>query len=138
MKEAPRISEVVEEKEGKTKVIKPKKSERDETKYSFNGIKDLGKGRFLLALLTEWAKHNKNATADQIEKAWPHTLVHRYGVLAPLKEAIERSNPRKRYFIEESEIIEIGGKKYACCNQITSAIIEKVIAHAKESGLKVK
>jgi hypothetical protein len=134
-KRAVKEKEVVKAKEEKKE---KQVQERDETQYKFNG-ETLGKGRFLLAIVTAWARAHKNATAEQIEKAWPHTLIHRYGVLAPLKDAKERSNPRKRYFIdEEKEVLEIGGKKYAVCNQITAAIIEKVIAHCKEAGMKVK
>ena len=135
--EAPGIAKIVEGVKEKTKEIKPKKSERDETQYKFNG-ETLGKGRFLLAMVSAWAKAHKSATPEAIEKAWPHLLIHRYGVIVPLKEAVERSNPRKRYFIDEADVIECGGKKWAVCNQITSVIIEKIIAHAKEMGLKVK
>ena len=124
-------------KEKDTTKKKEAAPERDETQYKFNG-ETLGKGRFLLAMVHAWVKAHPKATEKQLEEAWPHNLIHRYGVFAPLKEAKEKSNPRKRYYIDEKDVFELCAKKYAVCNQITAAIIEKVLEHTKQMGLKVK
>jgi hypothetical protein len=114
--------------------------ERDTKQYVFSGDgKKYGKGPFVLKLVQHYVKKNPKVTEAELKKVFPDSLVSRYGVFVDLKTAIEASKNKKRYFINDDQIITVGSKKFAVTNQITSAVMEKFLAHLKENtGLKVK
>ena len=131
------IAAPAEVKDEKTKAHKPTKSKRDESVYKFENV-EYGKGRLVHAIVASWIKAHPKADIKKLEETFPHNLIHRYGVFTTLADAKERSAERKRYFIGESEILEVGGKKICVCNQITAEIVNKFIEHCATLGLKVK
>lgn len=138
-KEAPKKEEKLRPSE--TLVKKEKQAqERDTKQYVFSGDgKKYGKGPFVLKLVQHYVKKNPKVTESDLKKVFPDSLVSRYGVFVDLKIAIEASKNKKRYFINDDQILTVGSKKFAVTNQITSAVMEKFLAHLKENtGLKVK
>lgn len=133
----PEAPSVAKDVKGITKVVKPAKSKRDESVYKFEG-NEYGKGRLVHAIMASYLKAHPRIDIKKLEEVFPSNLIHRYGVFAPLSEAKERSKERKRYFIADTEILEVGGKKICICNQITAPIVDKFIEHCATLGLKIK
>jgi hypothetical protein len=105
--------------------------------FKFDGV-ELGKGRYMLAVVKGWVKDHPKSDAKKLEEAFPHLLVHRYGVFETLKVAQEKSKIRKRYFIDEADVVECGGKRFCVTNQVTGEILTKFLAHCKAAGIRTK
>ncbi len=54
-----------------------------------------------------------------------------------LQTAQALSVSRKRYFLEENEIVLIEGEKYAVTSQITTETANKLLSHLRPLGLKI-
>ena len=131
-KDEPKTDKPVAEKEKQVQ-------ERDTKQFLFNGEK-LGKGPFVLAAVRHYVKHHPKVSLTDLKKVFPDTLISRYGVFTDLKTALDKSKTsgKKRYFINDDQVFEVGGKKYAVTNQITAQIMEKFLSHLKEQGMNVK
>lgn len=114
-------------------------SKRDTTKYTFDGRKDLSKGRLALAIVQRYCLQNK-PTIGELQEIFPARIVKPYGVIRVLSEAVEMSKERKRFYINESDIITLNdGNQVAVTNQLTTTRIEKIIAICeKELSLTIK
>ena len=132
---APVTEVAVEKKDAKKK----QEQNKDLTTYNFNGEK-LGKGPFVLALVKHYVKHHPKATEKDLKEIFPDSIISRYGVFTDLKTAETKSKTsgKKRYFINPDQVIKIGGKDYAVTNQWTKPILDSLMAHLKEKGVKLK
>lgn len=130
--------ETVSDDTGETKSA-TKPAGRDLTKYTFNGLTDLSKGRLALAVIRHIGEtHTKLKLKDLLEK-FPDTMVAPYGVIKPKKEALEISKGRPRFFIKQEEMVKLSDGDICVSNQWTAERINEFISVAKkEYGLKIK
>lgn len=113
-------------------------SNRDTTKYTFDGKKDLSKGRLALAIVQRYCL-DKKPTLNELKEIFPDKIVKPYGVVRILSEAKEMSKERKRFYINEEDVITLNdGTKICTTNQLTTTRIGVIIAICeKELSLKV-
>lgn len=112
---------------------------RDLTKYSFNGLEDLSKGRLALAVIRSIAVTNPKIKLKELVEAYPDTLVPPYGVIKPKKEALEISKGRPRFFIKQEEMVKLVDGDICVSNQWTTERINEFISISKKKfGLKIK
>lgn len=113
--------------------VKPKgKTEgRDLTKYSFNGEKNLSKGRLAHAIVSAYAKQRRPSLKQALE-LFPETIVAPYGFIRERKEALKLSKERPRFFCKPEEAIKLKDAIVAVSNQMTSERIGKIIQIARK------
>ena len=118
--------------------IKPV-SKRDTTKYTFDGKKNLSKGRLALAIVQRYCLE-KNPTLAELKEIFPDKIVKPYGVVRILSEAKKMSKERKRFYINEADVITLSdGKQISTTNQFTTTRINQIIQIClKELSLTVK
>lgn len=127
-----------ETNDDKKKVIE-KPVGRDLTKYSFNGLENLSKGRLALAVIRNIAFTNPKIKLKELVESYPDTLVPPYGVIKPKKEALEISKGRPRFFIKQEEMVKLADGDICVSNQWTTERINEFISITKKKyGLKIK
>ena len=130
--------ETVNDDAGETKST-TKPVGRDLTKYTFNGLEDLSKGRLALAVIRHIAVINPKIKLKELLESFPDILVAPYGVLKPKKEALEISKGRPRFFIKQEEMVKLADGEICVSNQWTSERINEFISISKKNyGLKIK
>lgn len=114
-------------------------SKRDTTKYDFEGLKHLSKGRLALTIVKRYCQEKK-PTLNELKEIFPDKIVLPYGMIRSLSEAKEASKERKRFFINDEDVITLtDGGKVCVSNQFTTERIAKVITICeRELSLKVK
>lgn len=126
-----------ESEEGKSHNPKPKGG-RDLTKYSFNGKKDLNKGRLALEIISKAAKDKRLSLKGALE-LFPDEIIPPYGLIKPIAEAKKLSKERMRFFIKPEEEIKLRDCTIAVSNQFTPERIQKVIEIGrKQLGYTIK
>ena len=112
--------------EGSTEAIA---SKRDLTKYEFNGQK-LSKGRYVLAVVTDYVLKNPSVCLDELKAKFPDNLQGSYGVVESLDKAKEiAAGGRKRHFINDDEVISLPDAEIAVCSQWGLTNITKFRKH---------
>jgi hypothetical protein len=115
-----------------------KRSQRDYTKYQFNG--DVyNKRKLVLAVVQEWVSTNKPRNLSDLLAAFPQEL-RRGGVFAPLleAEAIYERQGRRRHFLEDDEIVTFpDSTQYAISNQWSKEWTDNFISRAEELGFEI-
>ena len=115
-----------------------KRSQRDYTKYQFNG--DVyNKRKLVLAVVQEWISTNKPRTLSDLLAAFPQEL-RRGGVFTPLleAEAIYERQGRRRHFLEDDEIVTFpDSTRYAISNQWSKEWTDNFISRAEELGYEI-
>jgi hypothetical protein len=131
---------VTQETEEKTTQKKGYESEgRDTSKYKFQG-EEYGKGKLVLAIITEYVKTHKKITLPKLKEVFAdESLQPRYGVIVELNKA-RKLEGRPRHFIAEDQILTLGGdkKKVVVCNQWGAGNIDPFIKVARSLGYTIK
>ena len=93
----------------------------------------------MLAVIQHYVQHHPKCTEAQLKEIFPDTIISRYGVFTYLKTAISKSKTsgKKRYFLNEDQLITIGKSQYAVTNQWVKKLMDKLLLHLKEKGLKM-
>ena len=116
----------------------PAASGRNNDKYKFNG-EELGKGKTVLALVAHFISKNPKTTIAKLKEVFPDNLMnHKYGVFKEAGEAKKISGSRERYFLKPEQLIKVGDKWIAVCNQITAENIKPFLKAAKTLGFVIK
>jgi hypothetical protein len=111
---------------------------RNNDKFSFNGISDLGKGALARAIVEKYVKDNPNTTYKKLMEVFPTTLLKRFGVVEDIEKAREISGKKyDRYFFKEEHVIKLKDKKVVVTNQWTSENILPLLQVAKELGYTI-
>ena len=117
--------------------VKKHESKRDVSKYTFNG-QEYGKSRLALAVITDYVKKNK-PTYPELCEIFPIKLIPPYGLLKSKAEALEVSKDRKRFFLNDHEVLDLSDGPVCVSNQFTKDRIEKFIQIAEEKlGCEIK
>ena len=87
---------------------------KDYTKYSLNGSTRVGKGRFVLLLVTEYVKSHPTLTFHDLEKVFRPEW-HSCGVI----KTIDSVDDRRRFYInnEEDWLYDVNHTAFVVCNQ---------------------
>lgn len=133
-----KAKELKEKKVPKVKLPKAQKpskekGDRDRSGFSFNG-EQYGKGPLVLAILREHVRANPKITFDLLKKTFPDELLKGYGIFQSYEKAIEISKVRKRFFLNDSQLVRLKDKNIAICNQFSSDNIMPFLGHARKLG----
>jgi len=109
-------------------------SSRDRSKLSFKGEK-YGKGRLVLAIVSQYVKDHPKATYAELKEAFPDSL-HSLGVVRPVTTAKKASSDHKRFFTDN--VIKLADKAVAVCADFGKSNIGKFLKHASGLGYKVR
>lgn len=129
-------------KEPKIKIPKePKilkeKGDRDRSGYTFNG-EIYGKGPLVLAIVKKYVEQNPNTTFSSLKTKFPDHLLKSYCVFQPLEKAIEISAKKRRFFLNDSQLIRLNDCVISVCNQFSSDNILPIINHTRNViGFKI-
>jgi len=99
-------------------------STRNLSKFSFDGVTNLSKGRLALSVVRKFVT-DTSPTLKQLKTMFPDEIVKPYGVIKSVVDALELSpDPkRKRYFLNDEDIILLSKgkiKKVCVTNQWTN------------------
>lgn len=126
-----------------------KKSDKDRTKYEFEG-NTYGKGRLVLAVIKAYVRDHKNITFTELRNTFPESLQKSYGIFQMLEsDKVKRSRVKgyKRFYFGEDEIIELNDRdktKIVVSSQWGTGDGEwhgKVggfVEHCKKMGMQIK
>lgn len=133
--DTPSVTDPEEKKMSKAKTTKVG---RDLTKYTFNGVSDLSKGRLALAIFVQYVK-DKRPSLKAAKELFPDELVPPYGFVQPVAEAKKLSKQYSRFFIKPEEEVKLKDGPVCVSNQMNTERIEQVITIAKKQlGYKIK
>jgi len=123
----------------RTKRVKGEPSNKDFSKYKFQG-KLLSKGRLILAVIAKFAEDN-NPSMIELNTAFPHELIRPYGkgLFVSLEEAerINTESKRTRFFTNKEDVVKIKGAKVAVSNQIDGELVKRFLPIAEKHGCKI-
>ena len=115
-------------------------SGRDFSKYSFNGVSGLSKGRVALAIIKHYVKENPKTTLAKMEELFQSKIIQkRYGIFEELSKAKKHTvNGRERYFFKEADVIKVANQKMVVTSQWSIDNLTQLLSIAKkEVGYKI-
>jgi hypothetical protein len=109
-------------------------SNRDFGRYDFSG-QSLPKGQVVRAVILEDSK-KKGMTLSKLQERWPDEIISGpWGMIKELSAAKRLSGTKKlRYFLRDGHEINLSGKKYVVCNQISRPVFDNFLKRAKANG----
>ena len=111
---------------------------KDAQQYLFNGM-SYGKGRLVLEIVRKYAADNLSTTADELEIIFDGSIQGSIGVVRKLNELQKfSSDPQKRFFLNQADIIQTATDECAVCNQWSVYNIDKFIDRARELGFTIE
>jgi len=111
---------------------------RDISKIKFNGTM-YGKGRLVLAVVQHYVKNNPRVSYTKLKEVFSDEFQQRYGMVQELSKAKKLSVDRDRFFLKAEDLIKIGDKKIAVCNQFGSNNIAPFLKMVKSKlGYNIK
>ncbi|MGP8215469.1 MAG: hypothetical protein ACLQQ4_07895 [Bacteroidia bacterium] len=116
---------------------------RDNSKYRFGELRNLPKGRLVLALVRAYVEKNPKVSLTRLQELFESKEIQpRFGVIADVKDAKAfTKNNVDRFFLKNDDLIKLAnGTKIAVCNQWMPESIGKILklAAAHPMGFKVK
>lgn len=122
----------------KEKRPKAEKGIRDRSGYMFNG-ETYGKGQLVRAIISAHVENNKNITLEQLKKAFPAELLKGYGPFQTHEKALAISKVKKRFFLNDSQLIRLKDKVViSVCSQFSKDNIGPFLECAKGLGFKIE
>ncbi len=115
-----------------------KQSNRDKTKYVFNG-KILPKNRLVFTITYDYISKNLNLNLVELQKVFDKSLQGSLQVIEDYNKVLNIKDYKKRYFCNDNELIKLNdGTVIAICTQWGIFNIKKFIIVAKELGYDIK
>lgn len=132
------IEGLLDDAEG-VKRSKSRKSQRDMTKYNFNG-NTYGKGRLVLAVISEYVSQRPKISLADLYRAFPMQLRDPHGPFIPLSDAMAtfEEEGRKRNFIDAGEPIELRDGLFAISNQWGIKRMGPFLENAERLGIEIQ
>ena len=112
--------------------------ERDTTKYEFQG-RTYGKGRLVLAVMTEYANQHPDITYNALQDVFPVRLQGSKGVFDTLENANEEHlrTSHKRHFLKHNETIQIADTEIAISTEWGKGNIDNFLLAARDQGIEI-
>ena len=114
----------------------PTSSNRDKTKYMFEN-RVYPKNRLVLAVIRKYVEQN-NPTYNELCSVFDKSLQGSLGVFDKYENAKKVSDAGKRFFMKESDIINLIDAKIAVCTQWGIFNIVKFITQAQALGFGIQ
>ncbi|HTA82287.1 MAG TPA: hypothetical protein VK783_05125 [Bacteroidia bacterium] len=114
---------------------------RDNSKYRFGELRNLPKGRLVLALVRAYVEKNPKVSLTKLQEVFQSKEIQiRFGVLDDVKVAKSfTKNSVDRFFLKNDDLIKLAnGTKIAVCNQWMPESIAKILKLAGPLGFKIK
>lgn len=115
-----------------------KSSSKDYTRYLFNN-QEFNKRKLVLAVIKKWIAENSPQNFEELIRTFPQSL-HRGNLFVTKIEAEEisqRQNGKRRYFLEEDEVIYFPDSSYyAVSNQWNKDSVSAFIEHSRNLGFE--
>lgn len=89
-------------------------------------------------MIKKYVGSHPGLTHDQLKAVFPDHLVKGYGAFAKYEFALEKSKGRKRYFLNDHQLIRLQDTVVAVCNQITGENVRLVMIAAAKVGIMIK
>ena len=132
------IERLLDDAEGVQRSTSPK-SQRDMTKYDFNGG-TYGKARLVLAVITEYVRQRPGISSADLSQAFPKHLRSPHGPFVPLQDAMTsfEEEGRKRNFINAGEPIKLADGMFAVSRHWGIKRIGPFLENAERLGIEIK
>lgn len=114
----------------------PQASNRDKTKYMFLG-KVFPKNRLVLAIVKQYAEEH-NSSFEELSKVFDKSLQGSLGVVELYDTAIKTSDAKKRYFLNDADVLNLNGVKAVVCTQWGIFNIVKFVKRATDLGFNIE
>lgn len=120
----------IKEKKNSDQEIKREINSRDYTKYTFNGITDLTKGRLVLEVVKKYCEDNPETNFVKLSQIFPKELQGSMGVLNEFNNLKESHKASRRFYIKSEEIIKLkNDEKITVCTQWGKGNLDNFIEH---------
>ena len=131
-----RIEELEKHIFPKSKQAKPTQSNRDKTKYMFEG-KVYPKNRIVLAVVKKYIEQN-NPSYEELSCVFDKSLQGSLGVVELYDNAIKISDAQKRFFMKDEDILTLKNNKIVVCTQWGIFNIVKFLKQAQSLGFVIE
>lgn len=111
-------------------------SNRDKTKYMFEG-KVFPKNRLVLAIIKKYVLQN-NPSYNQLCEVFDKSLQGSLGVVELYDNAIKTSDAKKRYFLNDADVLTLNNIKVVVCTQWGIFNIVKFVKRAQSLGFNIE
>ncbi len=111
-------------------------SNRDKTKYMFEG-KVFPKNRLVLAIIKKYVQQN-NPSYNQLCEVFDKSLQGSLGVVELYDNAIKISDAKKRYFLNDADVLTLNNIKVVVCTQWGIFNIVKFVKRAQSLGFNIE
>jgi 5-methylcytosine-specific restriction protein B len=119
-----------------TQSISENTSNRDKTKYMFEG-KVFPKNRLVLAIIKKYVQQN-NPSYNQLCEVFDKSLQGSLGVVELYDNAIKTSDAKKRYFLNDADVLTLNNIKVVVCTQWGIFNIVKFVKRAQSLGFNIE
>lgn len=123
-------------KKNQTEFKKNNSSNRDKTKYMFEG-KVYPKNRLVLAIIKKYVEKNK-PNYEQLNNIFDKSLQGSLKVVELYENANKISDGPKRYFMKEKDILNLKNEKVVVCTQWGIFNILKFIKQAQSLNFNIE
>ena len=123
-------------KNNKPSSQKQEQTNRDKTKYMFEG-RVYAKNRLVLAIIKKYVELN-NPSFELLSNVFDKSLQGSLGVVELFDNAIKISDASKRYFMKNEDILILKNQKVVVCTQWGIFNIVKFIKQAKSLGFNIE
>ena len=113
------------------------KTQRDKTRYMFNGNMCL-KNKLVLAVVRDYVSKNKSITCQELKKTFDKSLQGSIGVVEYEFLAKERNDYNVRFFADDDEVIHLVDGNMLVCSQWGILNISNFIRRAEQLGYKIE
>ena len=109
---------------------------RDKTKYIYEG-KVYPKNRLVLAIVKKYIQQN-NPSFNELKEVFDKSLQGSLGVVELYENALKVSDSAKRYFMKETDILNLSNEKVVVCTQWGIFNIVKFVKRALSLGFEIE
>lgn len=113
------------------------KSQRDKTKYLFNGNIYL-KNRLVLAVVTDYLKKHPTLSREELKSIFDKSLQGSIGVVEFAEIAELRNDCNIRFFCKPNESLNLADGKMYVCSQWGIINIPRFLQYAKNLGYEIQ
>jgi hypothetical protein len=106
--------------------------------FLFNGQTISSKGVLVREIIAKYMIDNPTATIETLNEKFPAPFMGKFGLFKELSEAKTISGTGlARYLFKQEQLVKVGDKEIAICNQMTTEKTNLVIAMAKALNYEV-
>ena len=114
-----------------------KLSNKDFSKFTFKN-NTYAKNRLVLEVVKHFVELNPGISFAQLKVAFPDAIQPSYGIFQSVEEInLLKESYQKRYFMKDHELIMVGDKLIAVCNQWGGLVHQRFVDHAQTLGMVI-